>query len=464
MTGRIVSTGDLEIEGEVDGIVDAARLKVGPHGRLRATIEADDAVVSGNMAGIIKARGVTFTDGCRFTGEVQYEQLGMEPEASVEGRLIPVVDGNARSHVGQTARTAPALSSDGHLQTDGAPATAGKAGRAKPRPVPRIPRHAAAVEHAPPRAHPWLTGIVVTVVLIASAVVGALYISPAARDWRSAMVEAVRDGKPAAPAPALAPAPGTPADVVSEPVVGTPPAAESVQPRDAAPPPKPAAPAESVPPTPPDVRTVAPAEPARQPDAARPAKADVPTPAIPIPAVPAPAVAAPTAPAPSVSAPAADPVKPPTAKTAPAAVEPPSRPAPAAKDPEALPVLPQPAAPAKPASAKPAPVAAPVIEAPVIEAPAVEKPAVTPPKAPASEPVAEPPAAPAPQDVTPVPDTKPPAATGAAGPAAGKPAAEGAGGTSSVRGSKPEEEGCQWVKQCDPDQPDRCVSVRRCGE
>lgn len=112
VTGRIVSTGDLEIEGEVDGIVDAIRLKVGPHGRLRATIEADDAVVSGNVAGIIKARGVTFTDGCRFTGEVQYEQLGMEPDAIVEGRLIPVIDGNARNHVGQTTRTAPPLPSE----------------------------------------------------------------------------------------------------------------------------------------------------------------------------------------------------------------------------------------------------------------------------------------------------------------------------------------------------------------
>ncbi|MGC2855041.1 bactofilin family protein [Novispirillum sp. DQ9] len=389
VTGRIATTGDLEIDGRVDGIVDAKRLKVGPHGRVRASLGADDAVVSGNVVGVLKARGVTFTDGCRFEGEVQYEQLGMEPAAVVEGRMHPVISGNARTDIGQSVRTAPAQ------------------GRA--RPIPDIPRPAAAAEPAPPGRHPLLTALIVGVILIAAAAIGALYISPAARDWREALVDSVRDGK----APAAAPAPETtappePATTTTEPG----PVVVKESPAPAASLPKP----EPQKPEPPKAEPPKPEPPKAEPQKPEPPKVEPPK------AVP------PKAEPPKAVSPAPAAVVPPVEERKPAPA-----PAPVAPAPEAVtePKAPPPPAQTTPAPAVPAAAVTPSLppQAPATPAPATSAPAGKPPK---------------PAAATPTPAAAPPA-----------------GGT--VRGgAKPEEEGCQWVKQCAPEDPERCVSVRRC--
>lgn len=446
VTGRITSSGDLEIDGQVNGTVDATRLKVGPHGRVRAALAADDAVVSGKVVGVLKARGVTFTDGCHFTGEVQYEQIGMQSAAEVEGRLHPVIDGNARTNVGQTVQTTPAPAG---------PAVSGR--KAAARPVPHIPRHVAAVEPVAPTGHPVLKGLVVATVLIAAAVVGALYISPAARDWRAALVESVREAKPAAGGPVAAPnstpeaptestagaAPTSGAD--SGPAeAGAPPAGDQSEPAKTA---IPTAPPKPPPPAAPeaepepkgadtkgaDTRGAAPAP-------AEPPKAQAPTAQ---PSTPAPALAPPPPPPPATP-PKADPA-PPRAATPPPPAQPAAQPPKTTggegtkAEPKAVLPPPEPAAKAEPQPQPPKTAPA---------RPATPKPAQAPVAATPPAPVAEP-SAPAPEP------PPPPQQTAPATPAPAPPTAGG-------RGAKPEEDGCQWVKQCAPEDPERCVSVRRC--
>lgn len=100
--GRIQCSGVVEIDGAMQGDIQAETLVVGSQGRISAAIDANTAVVGGKVDGVLKSRAVTFAKGCDFNGEVQYEALGVEPEASVQGVLVPVVGSNARHHVGQT--------------------------------------------------------------------------------------------------------------------------------------------------------------------------------------------------------------------------------------------------------------------------------------------------------------------------------------------------------------------------
>lgn len=100
--GRIQCSGVVEIDGAMQGDIQAETLVVGPQGRISAAIDANTALVGGKVDGVLKSRTVTFAQGCDFNGEVQYEALGVEPEASVQGVLVPVVGSNARHHAGQT--------------------------------------------------------------------------------------------------------------------------------------------------------------------------------------------------------------------------------------------------------------------------------------------------------------------------------------------------------------------------
>ncbi|GAB3444239.1 bactofilin family protein [Insolitispirillum peregrinum] len=100
--GRIQCSGVVEIDGAMQGDIQAETLVVGPQGRISAAIDANTALVGGKVDGVLKSRAVTFAQGCDFNGEVQYEALGVEPEASVQGVLVPVVGSNARHHAGQT--------------------------------------------------------------------------------------------------------------------------------------------------------------------------------------------------------------------------------------------------------------------------------------------------------------------------------------------------------------------------
>lgn len=99
--GRIQCSGVVEIDGAMQGDIQAETLVVGPQGRIAAAIDANMAVVGGKVDGVLKSRAVTFAQGCDFNGEVQYEALGVEPEARVQGVMVPVIGSNARHHVGQ---------------------------------------------------------------------------------------------------------------------------------------------------------------------------------------------------------------------------------------------------------------------------------------------------------------------------------------------------------------------------
>lgn len=97
--GRIETSGSVEMDCEFHGDVLARQATVGPNGRIRARISAEEATVSGTMTGIVNARQAIFRDGCHFRGEVEYESLGTEPCADVNARLVPVMSGTSRPSI-----------------------------------------------------------------------------------------------------------------------------------------------------------------------------------------------------------------------------------------------------------------------------------------------------------------------------------------------------------------------------
>ncbi|MEJ2026500.1 MAG: polymer-forming cytoskeletal protein, partial [Limibacillus sp.] len=83
--GNLISKGDLQIEGEVEGDVNAASVTVGRSAKLVGGIKADRVEVQGSVKGQVDAGSVNFTSSARMEGDVVHDSLSMEGGAYING-------------------------------------------------------------------------------------------------------------------------------------------------------------------------------------------------------------------------------------------------------------------------------------------------------------------------------------------------------------------------------------------
>lgn len=83
--GDIVSQGEVHINGAVKGDVVARKLTIGEGGSITGTVEADFAVVAGNLAGRLTATSVLLARTARVVADVTHVSLTIEPGAVFEG-------------------------------------------------------------------------------------------------------------------------------------------------------------------------------------------------------------------------------------------------------------------------------------------------------------------------------------------------------------------------------------------
>ena len=87
VSGDVVSTAQIHIDGRVDGNVRCETLVQGDGGTIAGHIAADTAHLAGLVDGTVKARLVTLEPTARVTGDVTYETLSIAAGATIEGRL-----------------------------------------------------------------------------------------------------------------------------------------------------------------------------------------------------------------------------------------------------------------------------------------------------------------------------------------------------------------------------------------
>ena len=86
ITGNLESKGEIQIEGEVQGDVNAARIIIGEHARITGALVADEVVVRGAVQGSIRGNSVTFQAASRVEGDVFHRSLSIEQGAFFEGK------------------------------------------------------------------------------------------------------------------------------------------------------------------------------------------------------------------------------------------------------------------------------------------------------------------------------------------------------------------------------------------
>ena len=86
VTGNLLSKGEIQIEGQVQGDLTAARIVVGPNAKITGGLVADDVEVQGTVHGSIRGMRVTLKSNSRVEGDVFHQMLAIEQGAYVEGK------------------------------------------------------------------------------------------------------------------------------------------------------------------------------------------------------------------------------------------------------------------------------------------------------------------------------------------------------------------------------------------
>ena len=106
MTGKIVSQGELDINGQIEGDVRASALTVGETGAIKGEVIAESVVVRGTVEGRIRARKVQLCTGAKVRGDIFHASLAIEPNAIFEGAVKHAQDPMAEQPASPGAPTA----------------------------------------------------------------------------------------------------------------------------------------------------------------------------------------------------------------------------------------------------------------------------------------------------------------------------------------------------------------------
>ena len=85
VTGTLTSTGDIQIDGRVEGDVRSSGLVIGDKAFIQGEIFADDVTVRGRVQGGIRARKVLLCTTSHVEGNILHEAFAVEAGAFFEG-------------------------------------------------------------------------------------------------------------------------------------------------------------------------------------------------------------------------------------------------------------------------------------------------------------------------------------------------------------------------------------------
>mgnify|MGYP003645311510 CR=1 FL=1 len=102
--GNLVATGDIQIDGTVEGDIRSQSLTIGEKASVHGEVVAEDIVIRGRVIGTIRGRRVQLSSTCHVEGDILHEALAVETGAFFEGNCR-----HSDDPIGQASATKPVL-------------------------------------------------------------------------------------------------------------------------------------------------------------------------------------------------------------------------------------------------------------------------------------------------------------------------------------------------------------------
>lgn len=84
--GNLVSRGEVQIDGEIQGDLHAASIVVGENARINGNVVAEEVVVRGSVVGSVRGKRVLLQSNSKLEGDIFHQQLAIEQGAYFEGK------------------------------------------------------------------------------------------------------------------------------------------------------------------------------------------------------------------------------------------------------------------------------------------------------------------------------------------------------------------------------------------
>lgn len=85
ITGDLMSIGDIQIEGTVEGDIESRTLTIGEAAQVRGAITGETIRVCGSVTGQIKGTSVTLAKTAKVNGDILHQSLSIEDGAFLDG-------------------------------------------------------------------------------------------------------------------------------------------------------------------------------------------------------------------------------------------------------------------------------------------------------------------------------------------------------------------------------------------
>src|SRR5215831_2277323 len=82
---KIIGRGTLQVDGDIEGDVQAAEVLVGEKGRVTGMVAGQQVVVRGTVLGVVCARTVALQSSCHVESDVHHMSLAIEQGAHFHG-------------------------------------------------------------------------------------------------------------------------------------------------------------------------------------------------------------------------------------------------------------------------------------------------------------------------------------------------------------------------------------------
>ena len=125
VNGTLSSSGDIQIDGRVEGDVHSSGLVIGEKAFIHGEVLADDVTVRGKVQGSIRARKVLLCSTCHVEGNILHEAFAVEAGAFFEGNCRHSDNPLAKENAPKAAEAKPSTSSTGYGSATAAPAVSG---------------------------------------------------------------------------------------------------------------------------------------------------------------------------------------------------------------------------------------------------------------------------------------------------------------------------------------------------